>query len=429
MKKAFSRLLVFLLVCSFGAGAARADEITDWTRQLYDSALVANTSPLVITRSAAIMQASVFDAVNGIERKYTPIHVEPNAPAGASRRAAAVQAAYAILVKVYPAQVSALNNKRTTSLNGIASGDAAEHSTSINDGLEWGQTVADAIWASRATDGFTTVFPPFVGGNAPGQWRPTPPGNLPGAGVQFATMTPWVMASPSQFLPAGPPALSSADYLADFNEVKLMGRVDSFARNAEQTLYASFWALSSANFFWNQVAIALAEERHLTFSEKSRLFAALNLAMADAAIGCWNAKQTFVFWRPVTAIPLAAGDGNPFTLEDPLWTPLITTPNHPEYLSGHSCISGAGGRVLASRFGDNSQFQVASDHPSLAGVVRVFSSFSSALEEVKNARIFGGIHFRTACDEGQELGIAVADHVLANALLPVHGQQLGHLNE
>jgi hypothetical protein len=427
MKKVFAGLSVLLLAWSFSAGAAGGDEITDWTRQLYESALLANTSPLVLTRSGAMMQAAVFDAINGIEKKYTPIHVEPDAPAGASRRAAAVQAAYAILVRLYPAQVATLNDKRAASLSGIASGEAAENSVSISRGLEWGQTVADAIWSWRSTDGFTTVFPPFVGGIAPGQWRPTPPGFLPGAGVQFATMTPWVMDSPSQFLPAGPPALSSEQYRTDFNEVKLMGRIDSNARNADQTLYANFWALSTANFFWNQVAINLAEERRLTFSEKSRLFAALNLAMADAGIGCWNAKQTFVFWRPVTAIPLALTDGNPFTQEDSSWAPLINTPNHPEYLSGHSCVSGAAGRVLASRFGDNSEFQVASDHPSMAGVTRSFSSFSEALEEVKNARIFGGIHFRAACNDGQTLGIAVADLVLARALLPVNGEKRGAL--
>jgi hypothetical protein len=421
-------MFVLLLTC-LGAVTARADEITDWVQYLYQSALVAPaTSPIVMTRNAAIMQASVFDAVNGIEERFTPIHVQPNALPGASRRAAAVQAAYASLVRLYPAQQADLEAKLAASLAGISSGDAAENSVSIKRGIQWGQTVADAIWAWRSTDGFTPAPAPFVGGNAVGQWRPTPPAFAPGAAPQFAHMTPWVIQSPAQFRPAGPPALSSARYAKDFNETKLMGRIDSTARTADQTLYSLFWGASTSNFFFNQVGIALAAEHHFTFSEESRLLAAVDLAIADAAIGCWDAKYTFVSWRPVTAIPLAGTDGNSDTTADTLWTPLLTTPAHPEYPSAHSCVSGAASRVLASYFGDNTAFNVTSDSPTMAGVTRSFTSFTDVIEEIKNARVFAGIHFRSACDDGGTLGTGVADYVLRNAFLPVQGKRAGQLN-
>ena len=149
--------------------------------------------------------------------------------------------------------------------------------------------------------------------------------------------------------------------------------------------------------------------------------------MADAAIACWEAKYHYVFWRPITAIPLAATDGNPATLEDPLWTTLIVNPNHPEYPSGHSTVSGSGAAVLADFFGDNTAFTVYSDSATLPGVSRSFTSFSQALEEVKEARIFAGIHFRAACDDGQATGIQVADYILENSMQRGNGKGLGQL--
>ena len=429
MRKICRGFLVLVILVGTHAITVRADEISDWNAYLFEAARLAvpPTSPLVITRSAAIFQASVFDAVNGIERRYTPIHVEPAAPRGASTRAAAVQAAYAILVKLYPAQKPDLDAKRAASLAAISHNynDNDDHDQrggrSIPRGIAWGQTVADAIFAWRSTDGFTPPPPPFFGGMNVGQWRPTPPGFLSGAGVQFAYMTPWVIASPSQFRTAGPPALTSARYTTDYNEVKSKGSLNSVTRTDDETLYARFWALSTASAYWNYIARSLAEREHLSLSKRSRLFAFVNLSMADAAIGCWESKYNYVFWRPVTAIPLGNTDGNPDTIEDPSFTTLLVTPNHPETPSGHSCVSGAAGRVLSQFFGDNTSFDVISDAPEMAGVVRSYGSFTQALEEIKNARIFAGIHFRSACNDGQQLGIGVADYVRSNALQKAHG--------
>src|SRR5262249_46935186 len=197
-------------------GTVPADVVTDWNQIMAETALATKTSPLVTTRVAAIVQVAVFDAVNGIARRYTPIHVKPNAPRGASRRAAAIQAAYATLVALYPSQKDALDSQRQASLDGIADDD----SNSIARGITWGQAVADAIIAWRNTDGFTPAPPPFLGGLGVGEWRPTPPGFLPGAGPQFATMTPWVLKAPWQFRPSGPADLTGDQYAADFHEVK-----------------------------------------------------------------------------------------------------------------------------------------------------------------------------------------------------------------
>ena len=417
------RVLGFLLVAwaSLLTTAARADEVTDWNRIMFAAALqaVPPTSPLVMGRNAAIVQASVFDAVNGIERRYSAIHIQPAAPPGASRRAAAVQAAYAALVRLYPSQQTALAQQLQASLAAIASGAAAEHSVSIARGIAWGQAVADAIWAWRSTDGFSPAPLPFTGGTAVGEWRPTPPALLPGAGPQFAGMTPWAILSPSQFRPLGPPALDSARYTTDFLETKSMGSFSSSIRTADQTLASLFWNASTASYYWDTIAISLGAQRHNTLSENARLLALLNVAMADAAIACWEAKYHYLFWRPVTAIPLAATDGNDDTTADPAWTPLFSTPAHPEYPSGHSTVSSAAATVLSDYFGEATSFSVGSDV--MVGVVRSFPNFTAALAEIVDARVFAGIHFRSACNDGQAIGAGVGQYVVSNALQPVNG--------
>ena len=410
------------------AASVHADEVTDWNKILFDAARVPPaTSPLVITRTAAIVHAAVFDAVNGIERRYTPIHVAPAAERGASVRAAAVQAAYASLIRLYPAQVSTFDAKRTAAMSAIVRGSEGEDIVPIARGVEWGQAVADAIWAWRGTDGFAPAPPAFLGGGAAGQWRPTPPGFAAGAAPQFAYMTPWSIQSPSQFRPAAPPALARNRYTADFTETKTMGSAGSLARSADQTLACLFWNMSTASFLWNHVAITLSERRHLTLSANARLFALVNLAAADGAIACWDAKYTYAFWRPVTAIPLAATDGNADTSADPNWLPLVGTPAHPEYPSGHSTVSSAAVAVLADYFGDRTSFGVISDM--MPGVVRSFSSFSAALEEVAEARIFAGIHFRSACAEGRACGAAVGGYVIENSLRPLEGNHTGQVRD
>jgi hypothetical protein len=405
-----------------------ADEIENWDAIMLEAARLAGTAPFAVTRVAAIVQSAVYDAVNGIEGRYAPIHVTPAAEPGASQRAAVVLAAYTTLVSIYPSQKPTFDQDLVASLTSIASGSAAENSVSIARGATWGQTVANAILAWRSTDGFTPPPPPFLGGSAPGVWRPTPPAFQPAAGVQFSYMTPWAIQSPSQFRPSGPPAVTSPQYTADFNEVEAWGSIGSPLRTPDQTLLAQFWQSATPNYFFDHAALQLAD-RHATFSEKSRLLAVLDVAMADADIACWDAKFHYVFWRPVTAIQFADTDDNPATQADMAWTPFLVTPAFPDYPSGHACLAGAAGTVLANYFGPDSHVSITSDSPAMAGVVRSFSGFAPMMKEVNDARVLAGIHFRTAVDDGRALGVVVAQYVLEHSMLPRNGNHADQLEQ
>ena len=321
------RFLVGALVaCGVGGWVISADEVTDWNHVMLVATLTSPVTPApVATRVAAIVQAAVFDAVNGIDRHYDPVHVPPAGPPGASKRAAAVQAAYATLVNLFPGQKMTFDLQRAASLAAIT-----ETNDAVQQGLAWGQKVADQIWAWRSQDGFANVPPPYLGGTQPGEWRPTPPAMAPGLVPQLATVTPWVIQSPFQFRTAGPPAMTSDQYTADFNEVKSMGSSTNSGRTADQTLFAKFWQAGNPPDYWDPVVISLAAQHQFSMSRTARLLALVNLGMADAAIGCWDAKYTYSFWRPITAIQLGDTDGNDATTSDSSWTPLIVTPPFPE---------------------------------------------------------------------------------------------------
>ena len=412
-------LALYLLA---GTGFAAADEVTDWNHIMLEATLYATptvpaTPAPLATRTTAIVEAAVFDAVNGIDPHYTPVFVQRTGPRRASKRAAAVQAAYAMLIRLYPAQSDTFVERRSASLMGISRGWDAEDSDSIQKGIEWGQEVADAIWAWRSNDGLADVTPPFTGGTAPGEWRPTPPKFLSGLTPQLAHITPWVIKFPSQFRPSGPPALASAEYAADFNEIKVMGSESSSSRTPDETDAALFWNPGNPPDFWNPVAVSLADKHHFNLLQTAHLLAQVNLAMSDSMIGCWDAKYTYVSWRPITAIQLADTDGNPETAADPTWIPLLVTPPFPGYPSAHSCASGAAAQVLSHYFGEDTAITITND--ALPGQTRSFSSFSAALEEIVNARVFGGIHFRTDCNAGQTLGVSVADYVVKHSMLRI----------
>jgi len=440
MKKML-RIAAVALACVGIAPLAGADEVTDWNQVMLRAGLVAGTTPTTMTRVAALVQVAVFDAVNGTDPRYQFFRVDPaGAPAGASKRAAAVQAAYAMLTKLFgsgaatpsPTQQATFDARRTVSLGEIAT---QESTAAINAGIAWGQSVADAVFAWRSTDGFS-VTAPFPDGTAIGAWRRTP--NLPvstalsaaGAGyLQLSQQTPWAIASPSAFRPGPPPAITSAEYAQDFNETKTMGNLTSAARTADQTTNALFWNSATVSYLWDTTAVALLKQedherewgwgrrRKDPLVEHARLFGVLGVSMADAIIGCWDAKYTYAYWRPVTAIRDSADDGNPATSSDPTWMPLFATPGHPEYPSGHSCASGAAAAVLVAEFG-NRHITMRSDL--MLGVTRSYKNFSSALEDVKNARVFAGIHFRTACNVGTELGASVAEYVMQTKFQPLN---------
>src|SRR5216683_177991 len=422
--------LVATLALLFLHCPARADVVTDWNKNaekaILNSSLVG--SSLGTARVYVLMHAAIFDAVNGIKPLYTPYHVDLDGPEGASRRAAAIQAAYVVLVSLFPSQKSTFDAERAASMASLAD-DADDDSVdgmNITRGLDWGELVANDILTWRSTDGFRRVLPPVTGGLAPGQWRPTPPQFLPMANPQVATMAPYVMDSPSQFRPAGPLALTSERYTEAFNAVKTLGRATGSSRIEKQTLIARYWA-GNVLVSWNRVCNALVLERELPLNVTARLFAVMNLAMADSTIAGWDSKLFFIDhnWRPITAIVLADADGNPDTAADPAWTPLLATPPHPEYVSAHAIFSAGGVGVLADFFGDSTSFSLES--VGLPGTLRTYTSFSSALEEAKLSRIYGGIHFRFSLDDGATSGAKVAEFVLAHVALPSHGRKTGQI--
>ena len=430
MKKAIWILLLLIGLLGNFPALCLADEVTDWNLIMLDALRTGAIGGVVATRHAAIVQSAVYDAVNGIERRYEPLHVQPSAAPGASRRAAAVQAAYASLLKLFPGQKSDLDSKRDSSLSAISSVEGAGNSQSITLGIEWGQQVADAIWSWRSTDGFTPAPAPYYGVAAPGQWRSTPPAFAPMAAFQFASMTPWVINSPFQFPMPGPPSMNSFQYTLEFNEAKEVGSASSATRTADQTLAARFWASSSTpNYFWNTLAVALGARRNTTLSENARLLAMVNVAMADAGITVWSGKYGYNFWRPITAITLADTDGNSNTIPDTNWTPLIVTPPYPDYPSGLCGVSAAAVGVLANYFGANSSFAVETDSTSagLVGVKRPFANFASALDELVGARIWSGIHFRSADADSRQLGTDIADYIIGNAFRPLYGTAIAQI--
>jgi hypothetical protein len=426
MKKLFRIATVCALLLSGMAAtpglavAAAPDPVLEWINIMNNAVLAGGTPPFFTSRIAAMVSASVFDAVNGIDPRFHSLHVPPNAPDDASQRAAAIQAAYVILADAYPAQSAVLTAQRNTSLVTLA---LTENANSIAAGVAWGQTVADAIWAWRLNDGIAPPPPPFEGvlgivgtPAAVGYWRPTPPLNAPGAGTQLATMAPWVLVRASQFRLPPPYAPNSSQYAADLNETKTMGALSGSPRTADQSELALFWQ-SNTPLTWNRVAAQISAEHGLSFHENVHLFALLNVTMADAVIACWDSKYRYSFWRPITAIHegLTPADA------DPTWEPWLDffkpgTPAFPEYPSAHASISGSAAFILASIFGDNTSFTVTSE--SRPGT-RSFSSFSGAVSEIADARVFGGIHFRTSCDLGNTLGRDVANFVAIHAMRPL----------
>ena len=400
-------LAVLLAVSGKPAAASSPDPVLEWIGIMNQTVIAGGTTPLVTARVAAMVSASVFDAVNGIERRYRPQFVRPDAQHPASQRAAAIQAAYAILLHVYPAQSASLTAHRNASLAALNEGAPA-----INNGVNWGQRVADAIWNLRLSDGNAPPPPPFLGANIVGVWRPTPPLNASGAAPQYATMTPWVLTRPSLFRLPAPPALDSAQYQADLNEINTMGILSGSGRSQDQTDLAEFWN-GNTPLYWNRIAAQISAQRGLSLAENARLFAVLNVSMADAGIACWDGKYRYVFWRPITAIRTGSAGIGP----DPAWEPLLDvfpagTPAHPEYPSGHSTVSGAAAFILADAFGEDTAFSTTSD---VRPGTRSFASFTAATSEIADARVFGGIHYRTSCVRGNALGRTVADYVSNHA--------------
>jgi hypothetical protein len=391
-----------------------ANVVLEWNQLALHAVGQARVSPVVASRALAITEAAVYDSVVAIDPSFEPYHVHVHAPRGASSEAAAAQAAHDTLTALFPAQASTFDSALAADLAGIAPGRALL-------GVAVGRTVAQQILAWRANDGSVPDpnAPPYVPGTDPGDWQPTPPANLPALAPQWPYVTPFAMTSGSQFRPAAPPALDSAEYAAAFNEVKDLGRVNSLTRTDEQTQIARFWndglGTAFAMGYWNRIAAQAATDQGLSLVQDAHVFALLNIAEADAHIACWDAKYTYNLWRPVTAIRAADTDGNPATEADATWTPLLVTPNFPSYMSAHSTLSAAAAEVLTALFGADYHFTVGAES---VPYTRSFDSFDAAAAEAGQSRIYGGIHYQFDNQAAQASGHAVGQFVAANFLRP-----------
>ena len=390
-----------------------SDVVLDWNATLLNAVYEDKTAPPIASRNMAIAQTAVFDAINSITKTYKNYHFTGTAPTIVSAEAAAASAAYTVLVNLYPNQKTFFDTALTASLAKITDGEAE------TTGVTFGQTVANDILTLRSTDGFNTTVN-YTPGTNPGDWQPTPPANASALLPQWGQVTPFGLTSGSQFRPAGEPVLTSDQYTTDFNQVKDLGSINSTTRTADQTEVAKFWADGSGTFtppgHWNQIAQNAAATKGNSLVDNARLFALLDISLADAGIAAWDAKYTENSWRPITAIQKADTDGNPNTTADTNWKPLITTPPFPSYISGHSTFSAAAATVLTTILGDNVSFSLNS--LGTPGVNRTFTNFNAAANEAGISRIYGGIHFNADNVDGLATGKSVGNYVLQNLLAP-----------
>ena len=381
--------------------------VTEWNQQAVTLALLpasALTSPPQ-ARVMAIVHLAVHDAVNGITEKYETYLAPGPAPNNASPEAAAIAAAHHVLKNLFQSQAASLDAFYESSL--------AAHGLSQNDpGIAYGRSAAAALLDLRANDHSAQAQFDYTapGAGAPGIWvrLNNAPASLPGWG----NVTPFVLRSGSQFRPDHPLALDSKQYARDYNEIKQIGALSSSTRTDEQSQIALFWR-ASPTAIWNSALNQVLATRNLNLSAAARAFALMYLATADASIACWDAKYAYNFWRPISAIKSGDSDGNESTAADGDWAPFIATPPHPEYPSGHATNSSAMAMILESLFDDNPGVPIVVTQ---TGITRQWRTFSEGVDEVIEARIYSGIHFRTSDEVGATLGRKVARFVMKHAL-------------
>jgi hypothetical protein len=391
------------------AGTPHGNAVTHWNRVATDAFTPSQgTNPMAQSRTLAILHAAVHDALNAIERRfesYTP--GIPDAP-GASVDAAVAAAARDVLVELLPEQAALVETAYERAIAGVPEGPAKLA------GVAAGRAAAAANVARRHGDGFEDATQPvYVPKPGPGEYQFTPPFNF-AAQPGWGRVKPFVIDLADHAL-EGPDRLSSARYAKDLAYVKAIGDADSTIRTAEQTEIARFWYEDSP-LGWNRIANTAVRKRGLDPWSAARAFALVNFAMADGFIAGFEAKYRFRFWRPETAIRAAATDGNPWTVADPAWRPLLVTPPVPDYPSTHTVLGWAAAEALIDVLGDNLRYEA--DSLTLPGVVRSFKGFSAAAQENGLSRLYAGIHFRHAVAEGRRQGRSVG-RAVAEALAPV----------
>jgi PAP2 superfamily len=407
--------LIAAIVCVFltDTVALGADEVIHWNSLLLNSVRAEMTPPPAAARKMAITHIAIYDAANSIAQCRAPYLYFAPMSDDLPLDAAIASAAHTTLSALFPQFQLIYDMELADTLSQIPDGPNKNAAVSL------GQDAAMAIIAERSGDPDGTVPPGSAPPPGAGIWKPTPPAFVPFLLPGWAEMPPFAMRVTDEFRRHSPPKLKSGEYTKDFNRVKSMGSKVSKTRTADQTQIALFWAdgpgTTTPPGHWNLIAQDVAVQEELSTSENARLFALLNITLADAAIVAWDMKFEYYFWRPITAIREANLDNNPRTHADSAWEPLINTPPFPGYVSGHSTFSGSAATLLR-RFFDNDRIAFTTSSDAMPGVFRSYKSFSEAADEAGQSRIYGGIHFD--CDDkvGQQAGRQLANYVFSHFL-------------
>ena len=418
MKRTFGPFCILMLALSVVSVTASADVVLDWNAIAVNTAIANKQSPFAQARYAAIVQLAVFEAVNSITHEYQPYLGTIIAPKDASPEAAAIEAAYLVLSTYFPASQADLEADRTNSLASIQDGQAK------TDGIFTGDAAAAAMTALRANDGssppqFYTPGPP-----TPGTWQATAScpivnGVAVGIGFQWQNVTPFGVASANDFLLAPPLVLTSNRYTKTYDEVMAVGSIDSTQRPPDRANVALFYAASSPTQVFNQVVEQVALEHSHSLSKNARVLALINMAMNDSLVASFLNKYHYIFWRPETAIHAGDTEGNPHTVGDPNWTPFIVTPCFPSYPSNHGSAGNAAAAILGWVYGEDGH-SITLTNPAVPDIVLQYSSFNQITHDISDARVYGGIHFRTDQDAGEKLGKSVGRAVYRNNLRAAH---------
>ena len=417
-------LCVLAAALLFGSSAAKADAVLDWNEIAVNTAIANGQNPFAQARYGAIVQLAVFEAVNSITGDYRPYLGTIVAPHGASPDAAAVEAAYRVLT-TYFGPSAILDADRSNSLALIPDGQAK------TDGIATGDAAALAMIALRANDGSAPPQTKIPGPAAPGEWQATPSCPTPG-GIGVGTFFHWQNVKPfgiqhaSDFLLGPPPALTSNKYAKAYNEVMTVGSAsaDGTARPQDRADVVLFYAVSSPTLVFNQAARQVAQQQQRTLSENARALALINMSISDSLVASFYNKYHYNFWRPETAIRAGATDGNPNTEADPGFMPFILTPCFPSYPSNHGSGSNGGAEVLRRLYGEAGH-SITVRNPAVPGTVLQYSSFKQITDDISDARVYGGIHFRFDQDAGARLGRAIATAVYKSNLRRVNDDDSG----
>ena len=402
-------LFVAMATVAFSTQAAVPDPITEWSITAQSAVAASGMAPLRTPITFAILHLAMYDAVNAVSGDREPYAASPPVNRPASAFAAAVEAGYRVLLVEVPSQQLALHSKYAQLRASIP--DSQEK---IN-GAAVGAAVAQQLLSLRANDGrnLDVAHAPESG---PGVWIPTPPAFLPATTAFLAQIKPFSMETPWQFRPNGPPPLGSRQWMRDYDEVKTLGAKNNSLRTPEQTATALFWE-PLAGTVWPATIRRLAREQGLDLPSSARFQAAAFAAFADSLIACWDAKFASDFWRPVTAIQHGETDGNDSTAPDSTWEPLATTPNFPEYPSGHACATAAVAHTIEDSFSHDVSIPTRNI---VTGEERFYGNASDVVDEVIEARMLLGLHFRSADEDGADIGRKVARQIRSRLFKPAN---------